>query len=297
MVIVNLKGGLGNQMFQYALGYILARKNKLPLSLDLRFLKENLKNPPKGYVVREFDLDLFGLEPHTPSRLELLKVGMLFGRYSIRRKILLLLYQLKILVIVERSRKFDESVLNVKKKNIYLDGYWQSEKYFKEFRSEILEIFSFEKTKNFSGNKEFIDALDLANSICINVRRGDFVGSKEHDTVGMDFYHDSIERFRQWMGVDPHLYVFSDDINWCSENFRMYDRVTYMGDDRRGDRHFNYLYLMSIFNNFIIPNSTFAWWGAWLARSRDKVVIAPKKWSGTIEGNEVDIVPAEWLRA
>ena len=145
MIIVNLKGGLGNQMFQYATGFALAKRKKVNLFFDIRFIEENNITLPKKYIPRNIDLDIFSLKLQICSNKDLFKVFQLNKKYKIRNFISIFLDRINFLVFRERNRFFDQRFFSLKKNTWYLDGYWQSEKYFKNYRKEILSIFNFKK--------------------------------------------------------------------------------------------------------------------------------------------------------
>jgi hypothetical protein len=296
MIIVNLKGGLGNQMFQYATGFALAKRKKVNLFFDTRFIEEYKIKRPRGYVLRDIDLDIFSLKLQICSRKDLFKFCQFFSNYKIRNLVSFFFDRINFLVLRERKRIFDERFLNLKEKRWYLDGYWQSEKYFKDYRKEILSIFNFKKLENLDINKKFIKNITSKKSVCVNVRRKDFIKHLEHDVVNIEYYKKAIKTYKSLIGRNFDIYVFSDDLVWCKKNFLFFNKVNYVEHDLAGRKFFNYLYLMTKFKYFIIPNSTFAWWAAWLSKERDKKIIAPKKWSGLLDESQVDIVPHSWIK-
>ena len=188
MIIVNLKGGLGNQMFQYALGYILAKKKKCDLFCDVRLQEFYKKNPPPRNVPREIDLDIFGIKIQKPSIWLLFKVLHNFSNYRVRKYIIYTLDIFGILALRERKRVFEKRIFDNKSTNLYLDGYWQSEKYFIDYKKDILKIFNFNNLKKESKNISFFKNINIDNSVCLNVRRSDFLNNPEHNTVDINYY-------------------------------------------------------------------------------------------------------------
>tara|TARA_R110000744_G_scaffold380370_1_gene500962 strand:- start:825 stop:1574 length:750 start_codon:yes stop_codon:yes gene_type:complete len=151
-------------------------------------------------------------------------------------------------------------------KNLMLEGYFQSAKYLD--REHILELYKID-----DDTQEYIDArysFRLKNSISIHIRRGDYIGRSNHPVQGMEYYNEAIKHFS-----NANFIVFSDDIEWCKENFKG-DEFTFIEED-----DYIELYLMSMCQHNIIANSTFSWWGAWLNKNKDKMVIAPSNWFGT----------------
>lgn len=196
MIIINIKGGLGNQMFQYALAYCIAKKNNTSIACDLRYLKE--RKGEKNYVIRNFDLGIFDIASNEPLMKDLLKSGMLFGNYKMRYLLAKVYDRLGFYVISERGPNFEARVLNIKKKNIYLDGYWQSEKYFFNNESNIRKLYTFDVSKFSKKTIQFAEKISLdSNAICINVRRRDFIGSKNHDVTDIDYYKRSLENIKK----------------------------------------------------------------------------------------------------
>ena len=155
VIILNLKGGLGNQMFQYALGYILSKTKKVPLYFDLRLLEEEKIKPSPRNVPRDFDLDIFGIKKEVVSKKDLIKTFQFPNNYRLRKYISIILDKLNLFVFFENNRIFNKRILNNNFKNIYLDGLWQSEKYFKDFRDEILNIYNFDIIKKKDKNINF----------------------------------------------------------------------------------------------------------------------------------------------
>ena len=152
-------------------------------------------------------------------------------------------------------------------KNLILQGYFQSEKYLD--REHILELYKIDDvTEEYIKTK--YDPYFLENSISIHVRRGDYIGRVRHPVQGMEYYNKAMKHFS-----DTNFIVFSDDIEWCKENFKG-DEFTFIQEDDYID-----LYLMSMCQHNIIANSSFSWWGSYLNQNKDKIVIAPDNWFGT----------------
>ena len=296
MIIVNLKGGLGNQMFQYATGYCLAKRNGTNVIFDTRLMEEYKINPPPRNPPRNFDLDIFGIKEKTATNRDLLKVLQFPKNYRIRKLISLVLNFFNTLVYVEKTRLLDKRIIKCKKKNLYLDGHWQDENYFKSYRNELLKIFNFDSLKNVEMNKNLIKKISTQLSICVNVRRTDFINNPEHNVVDIEYYKKAIKKFKELNGENLELFVFSDDLDWCRKKFSFFKKTNYIEHTHAGDKFYNYLYLMTNFTNFIIPNSSFGWWAAWLSQKTNKTIIAPSKWSGIVPTSMYEIVPKNWIK-
>ena len=296
VIIVNLKGGLGNQMFQYALGYCLSKKKNVPLFLDMRLMEEHKINPSPRSVPRGFDLDIFDIEQKKVSKYDLIKTIQFMNNYRFRKYISIILDKLNLFILYESNRTYKKRVYDNNFKNIYIDGLWQSEKYFKDFKNEILDLYNFNKIHKKEKNIEFIKKIDLSKSVCLNVRRTDFLNNPEHNVINIKYYINAISKFKEIIGQNFKVYIFSDDLEWCKNNLDFIDSKEFVEHKYAGYKFYDYLYLMSCFKNFIIPNSSFAWWGCWLSRQKNKIIMTPEKWSGLVDESFIDIVPSDWIR-
>ena len=173
--------------------------------------------------------------------------------------------------------------------NVELSGYFQSGKYFVNFRNEVLELFSpDEETKNKIDS--FFNEYKKIETCSIHVRRGDYVYLKDfHENQTLEYYIDSVKHFSD----DCLFLIFSDDINWCEENLNFIKNKIFIYDFL----DYEQLYLMSLCNHNIIANSTFSWWGAWLNKNKNKKIICPKKWFGDSNShiNSSDIYCETWI--
>ena len=290
MIIVNLKGGLGNQMFQYALAHVLAVRNGSRVACDRRFLDEYNQRRPIGYMPRDLELGGFGIPVEPPDSRSLTRTMMFPSSYAVRAKIGAVLDRLGYCTIFERDRVYEARVLERRERTLYLDGHWQSERYFAECRNAIRELFT-RHTPRFESPAHAALEFDPDRSVCIHVRRGDFIGSREHDCLPPAYYETAVRLAAERSQEALRPYVFSDDIEWCRVHLPfLRDAVFVTPSNPVVDLH-----RMRTFRHFVIPNSSFAWWSAWLSDAPGKLVIAPRRWSGTLPPEAVDIVPPEWL--
>ena len=284
MIIVRLTGGMGNQMFQYAAGRALSLKQGVPLALDTEWLLDRTPRPKfLNFVFRNYDLDLFTIDATFAERSD---VPLMYRSYLVgwakhgldfaARKFLRRPGQ-------ERNLRFDPKILALGP-NAYLSGVWQSPSYFESIADVIRKDFMLKAPLSEQSARLKAEVQSCA-SVCLNVRRGDFVTSDVHGTMGTDYYDRAIA-----------LYVFSDDIAWCEANLKFSFPTFFVGKEYKGPKYGEYLELMRACRNFIIPNSTFAWWAAWLSENPDKIVIAPKRWFLIEDIDTSDIVPEEWIR-
>jgi hypothetical protein len=297
MIVVNLKGGLGNQMFQYALGYSLARRHQQILRLDVRYLRERRSGKDSSggkFVARDYALDSFGIEANSPSRVELIRFGVAFGSFRVRYLMGRILDRLGCAVVAQRTKRFEARVFS-RGTSLYVDGYWQSEKYFEDVARELRATFNFDRVDQSGEVAALAGQISQTNSICLIVRRGDYVGSATLDVVGPSYFERAMARMAECVEGGT-VFVFTDDGEWCQRNLR-FDRPWRLIDDRAvGNQFFSKFFLMTRCRHFIIPNSTFAWWAAWLGEHPAKVVIAPETWSAAGADEDFDVIPASWIK-
>ena len=174
-----------------------------------------------------------------------------------------------------------------------IDGYFQSEKYFKEYEDDIKKVMTLKPE-----HKDILTSKLPSNgnkNVSLHIRRGDYLRLQHiHPIMSMDYFVNGINHIKNELGGDVNLIIFSDDITWCKENF------TNLNDDLlfvEGQNDYDDLFMMSYCDHNIISNSSFSWWGAWLNPNPTKVVIAPTKWFGpTITHNTNDLIPMTWVK-
>jgi hypothetical protein len=285
MIIVKLIGGLGNQMFQYAAGKALSLKNGVPLKIDLSFLN---KDPNGQYTKRELELKGFDLSLDIATQEETTRFKQNFTNYlALTFPGIFPYYYAK-----EVGTPYHASFQRFPK-NTLLDGFWQSELYFKNYFTAIREAFRF-KEETIAKNNDIAQKMKTVRSVSLHVRRGDYVSNalanKFHGLCTPSYYQEAV-KFIQ--GTGPvELFIFSDDIDWCKQHSRFDVHVHYM---QTGDA-FSDLYLMTQCQHHVIANSSFSWWGAWLNPSPEKIVVAPKNWFQESSINTNDIVPKGWVK-
>lgn len=291
MIAVKLMGGLGNQMFQYAAALRLARLHHTSVVMDLGFF-ENIADTdtPRHYELNCFNIDASFLSPtRRPSDPQPSYTGARGKLLLARHKVLHKAWKL----YRESGFTFDPHVTQLPD-NSYLIGYWQSEKYFKTIRKIILDDFSFRDIPT-GKNKLFLETISGCEAISLHVRRGDYISNPNansfHGTKGRDYYDQAVSLVCQRC-TNPVLYVFSDDIDWCKRNLQFDARTIYVEGNTKGCED---LRLMQACKHNIIANSSFSWWGAWLNRNPDKIVVAPKIWFNDESIDTSDIIPKEWI--
>lgn len=289
MIIIKLSGGLGNQMFQYALGKHLANKHQTELILDASIFSTQ--------TLRNYELNVFSItEKHiTAGQIRKYVSSQSSGALkNIIEKIQNRISGYK--MIIEKHFHFDPEILN-SPKNSYLTGYWQSEKYFETSEMLIRKSFVFREPQN-EKNRAILEAISSSNSVSIHIRRGDYVSNSTtnsvHGTCDVAYYNDAVSRISKFV-KDPVFYIFSDDIAWARENIRISDEHYYV-EGNEGTQHYEDMRLMSNCRHNIIANSSFSWWAAWLNNNAAKIVIAPRKWFADNNRNTKDLLPEKWIK-
>lgn len=290
-------GGLGNQMFQYAAGRALAARRDVELKLDLSWFGKKHKHT----TPRRYSLDNFNISAPTISRKELLAnrgcTRNFFHEYIMRffRRSLKEGPKLKILKEISCNYGFTEIEKDV---NLYLDGYWQSEKYFNESKQLIHQELTVRR-ELFGKNLEYANKIKSCESVGIHIRRGDYVSdpviSSIHGICHVSYYAECLKALSSMVGKNIYCFVFSDDIKWVKENI-FFEFHTDFVDHNNPDNSYEDLRLMSLCKHNVIANSSFSWWGAWLNTSYNKIVFAPKRWLLNDERNTEDIIPKSWIR-
>ena len=285
MIITKLQGGLGNQMFQYAVA--LAYSNDEPV-LDIEFLQKN-NTSTDTFTKRDFELTVF-----QNARFRVMSTSEKNRLFSLRKRYVLF-RKLFGIHISKIQQKENELISIPAKGNIYLDGYFQSEKYFLDKRKLILQAFSFPPLSG--NNKKIKDQITGSNAVSIHIRRGDYLKEevkKYHGVLPEDYYLKAIDRICQIV-ENPVFFIFSDDKDYAKKLFQNIGNYTVVEGNDGGDSWMD-MALMSNCRHHIIANSSFSWWGAWLANQDGAVNIAPKNWFNPAVAN-FDInnfVPKNW---
>lgn len=289
MVVVELQGGMGNQMFQYAVARHLAITHNSSLLIDTYYLND--RRPRKDFTFRDFALDIFNID----AAIAPLAIAK---RYSQRKsfvdKVINRIAKPNSLQFVpEKKFSFNAAILSLPD-NVYLNGYWQTEKYFIAIQDIIRKDFRF-KLPLPTPIQQLQTEIKNCNSVCLHVRRGDFLNVSLHGTLGMEYYGKAVALINQKIS-NPVYYVFSDDINWCRQHIVLPGNIIfYVGNEFAGEKSSGHFSSMIACKHFIIPNSSFAWWAAWLNTNPDKIVIAPKVWFHNFSWDTKDLLPPNWI--
>lgn len=284
LVIARLIGGLGNQLFQYAAARRISLRSGLPLKLDLGGFE--------SYALRTYRLGAFRIAATRAASDEVLALrgpalGPVLERLPLPRRRT---------HVKERHFHFDSRILAIRGP-AYLAGYWQSERYFADVAENIRAEITVDAAPA-GDNAETLRAIESGESVCVHVRRGDYVTNKRaqrrHGACSLEYYGEAVAGIRERV-ERPHYFVFSDDPAWARANLSFDGPVRFV-DHNGPDHDFEDLRLMSRCRHHIIANSTFSWWGAWLARRAGQVVIAPKRWFASGKHDARDVYPEAWLK-
>lgn len=291
MIIPQIIGGLGNQMFQYAAGRALALRNNTSLLLDISGF-ENYSLHQGFELQRVFSCPieiasvadvrtLLGWQSSDKVRRVLLRPHFA----ALRRRAL----------VAEPHFNYWPGIVEAPP-DCYLIGYWQSEKYFSDVAATIRSDFTFRPELD-GRNAELAAAMSRANSVSLHIRRGDYARNPKtlatHGLCSLEYYQAAIKHIAERV-ESPNFFIFSDDIPWAQENLKMAFSCQFIGHNQEA-QSFVDMQLMSQCKHHIIANSSFSWWGAWLDPSPQKIVVAPQKWFANSTPVD-DLIPGSWVR-
>ncbi|MFN5458281.1 MAG: alpha-1,2-fucosyltransferase [Bacteroidota bacterium] len=292
MIIVKLVGGLGNQMFQYAAGKQLSALHNTELKIDPSFY---LNKFPSGVTPREIELDLLNTKLNFATQEEIDYFSKSKNnRYQrwLHRKVPVLFNN----IYLSESGSDFSSLFFRSPKNTYLDGYWQTEKYFSKIRSVLVQEFQ-PKNEFSSDNLNYLSKIKSENSVSVHFRRGDYVSNPNaasyHGVLPLSYYDNAVNLLSTRL-KNPEFFVFSDDIPWVIENFKIPFPVHFVQGNQGKSAVFDLALMYSCKHN-IIANSSFSWWGGWLNTNPEKIVVAPKNWFSGSYDIPNDLIPAKWV--
>lgn len=283
MVIIMLSGGLGNQMFQYAL-YCRLQELGREVKIDDR---RGFIDDPNGRVPRL--TQVFGIKYEVATVREV--KDMLDSHRDIisiaKRK----LFGRKSRIYREKSGLFDEAVLAMD--NIYLDGYWQSEKYFDSeyVKNRLINEFAIDKESVLTDDesRRILEQIESEESVSVHVRRGDYLNPgvvENHGGICTDDYYKRAIEYVLDKKPGAKLYFFSNDTKWTKEKYGDLGEVVSL-EGREEISDIAELLLMSRCKNHILANSSYSWWSAWLNDNSDKLVIVPSKWANLKQMDDI----------
>lgn len=276
MIVVKIKGGFGNQLFTYASAYAISKELQTGLIMDKVIYDLD--------YFREFQLPLLSLKYDK----------VLIDSYLPDNKLKVLIYKtmrkLKLKGFIKTQEKkefsFDRNLYNLSG-DIYLDGYWQNYRYFHKYYNDLVEMFTpregFRKEVN-----DYISKLQGVNSVAIHIRRGDYTTFNGGKCLALNYYNSAMKYFDL---KNVHFYIFTDDIDFCKKNFsNASNNISYVSEKEKFT-DIEEFFIMKECKNFIVANSTFSWWAAYLSKQeRDKKIVAP-----IVDMWKRDFYPEDWV--
>jgi len=271
-IITRIKGGLGNQLFCYAAARRLAIINDAELVIDniSGFTRDHIYK--RQYMLSHFNIPArFTTSNERLMPFEHYRRG-LFKWISSRKRFESRQY------VEQENNDFDKRLLSIKVNGtIYLDGYWQSEQYFTDIESTIRQDLEIIPPKD-KTNLDVAELINNTNAVCIHVRWFDTPNNENiGNNIDIEYYKQAISIINKLLD-NKHFFIFSDYPNETKNLLKIDENIcTYINHNKGDENAYADLWLMSLCKNFIIANSTFSWWGAWLSQNPTKIVIAPTK--------------------
>ena len=251
-----ISGGLGNQMFQYAFYLSMQAKG---VACEINTSLYDVVNMHNGFELSR----VFGIDSEVGSTIFSRFLVRFFGKYKIKH-----------VVYSETPYVFNSQAYG--DSSIIYNGNWICEDYFKEIELSIRNIYRFINID--VRNMQLAKELTEKNSVSLHIRRGDYLKFPSWNVCDENYYCRAIEYIKKYV-KDPLFYVFSDDPDWC-ESFMTKMSVPFrIVKHNREENNYKDMYLMSCCKHNINANSTFSWWGAWLNRNKNKIVIMPTIWT------------------
>lgn len=290
MLTMKIQWGLWNQMFQYAFIRALALKHRSKFRLNIF-----------DYTTyfRPFELDILNIKKNYASFLQVPFYELLISKNKylnhVFYKVKKVFIKFNVCHYIDNAVLFDKKFINIKA--WYIEGNFQSEKYFKNYADEIRNDFQF-VNKPSQKNQELIKNITNTNSISIHIRRWDYITNASvnnfHGICDISYYTNAIKYIQKNI-ISPVFFIFSDDMDWVKEKFKNMDNCYYI-DRNTWKNSYEDMRLMSLCKHNIIANSSFSRWWAWLNKNKNKIVIWPNKWFNNTEYDTSDILPSEWFR-
>ena len=291
MICTRLNGGLGNQLFQYAAGRALAFRLGVELVLDTSTLRRhNARTTPRILELNRFRHVAKELPAHESRILPWLHRLPRFSKCWSPWQ-----------VCVERGTTFQAGFTSLADQT-YLVGYWQSHRYFSEISSQLMSELQPVDDIGLS-SQAIVEQIDSSESVALHVRRGDYVSlasaASFHGVLPLSYYQSALSHLRGQI-IAPKVFVFSDDSDWCRANLSLESSAVVV-DHNTGADAWQDLLLLARCRHHVIANSSFSWWGAWLADQRQmnmaRIVIAPNRWfAHQTDLNLNDRFPAHWVK-
>ena len=289
MNIIEMSSGLGNQMFQYALYCTMLEQGK---EVKLNILRYRYRPSHNGYELGR----VFGLAPQYATEGEVAWLADVSKDFwsDLRRK-LGFVRRTHGTVVREEDYNFRYTPDIFALDNAYIQGWWQSEKYFLASAGTVRRAFRFQAPLR-GRNLQWAEQIRNCLSVSVHVRRGNYMNKRNFASMGAvcteKYYNNAVRAMRERLPETPVYFVFSDDTAWVKSNLDIPQAVYIEGNT--AENAYIDMQLMSLCRHHIIANSSFSWWGAWLNPAPDKTVLAPAQWF--IGRERPDVVPDNWTK-
>ena len=286
----HLQGGLGNQLFQYAIARALSERYQVDFALDRSWFAI----PQEGATPRQFQLELLNIPnvsystspfPNKPSRIQRFLQNTISSGPIIH-------YQ-------KNAFDFDPvlfNLKNIKNRDLYLSGYWQGFPYIEAIRPILQKDFELRASTS-AHYQPYLQQIINSESAMLHIRRGDYVDSPSaaqfHGVLPLDYYLEAINNL-QSARPNTYFYIFSDDLSWVKTALPKNLNVTFVENSHQEDAAAQELQLMRACKHHIIANSSLSWWGAWLKNNGDGLVFAPNRWIRDDKQNLANLLPPTW---
>jgi len=288
-IIIRLAGGLGNQLYLYAFGRSLSLRTGRPLLLETRNTTRD--------KFRKYELSVFNIQA---QRVDLLtqwctRWAASYSSGKLFRTICPLAWNYEI--IRDKEAGFAPPHLDTDTGTLVIEGYWQSYKYFEPYQDVIRSELTF-RTAPSEQNRRMIAEIESVEAVAVHVRRGDYLTNPNNASLGtcsLDYYRKANTYINEH-STKPCFFIFTDDPEWARDNLTFFSGPTSVIDHNLGKDDFEDFRLITRCKHFIIANSSFSWWGAWLAPFPDKIIIAPKVWFTRDKFPPDDRIPPGWIR-
>ncbi len=293
VVAFQIVGGLGNQYFQYATGRAIALHHKAKLVLDTSWYDHiSAGDTRRDMQLKNLRVNVARFTNVSQEPLEDLHPNVLQNvMRSIARKRPLKHSE-------KKNFAYDPSIIDMymkRNENHYFTGYWQSYRYFDSIRSHLVNELQpvSALTQDYA---RYIESIQSSEAVMVHVRHGDYLSHLSyHYVLNIEYYLAAMKRIHNQF-PNAHFFVFSDDIAWCQKNFPKEYKITFIISSNDPDANIQEIFLMSHCKHYIIANSSFSWWGAWLRRRLDGLVFAPQRWIADAKLNLDDLLPPDWQR-
>lgn len=290
MIIVRIKGGLGNQLFQYAAAYSLARSRNDQIGADISYFNQEDLRKYRLNCLKLSGVNIIEAD-NLPLGIEIVKNKYINRILRCKQDKIININKTTSYVLEKKYSVLIDNISSINTQNIYLDGYFQTPLYFQKYRNDLFRMIT--PVYNYSNdtNKLFRE-IYAANSVAVHVRRGDFLHnnrSQYHYVLGLDYYINAITYIKQRID-NPIFYFFSDDIEWVKENWGDNGNIRFiLSEEDNSD--ITELMLMKACKHIITANSSFSWWAAWLKDNEESICIVPEKQYGN-----PNMIPVGWIK-